>query len=136
MAQHQTKHLRQRIPDGSLENQSYLGENGESFFIRTSGKGDFKVVNLISRSTFALIDAFFTSEEEARLFAHKRKLKIVDYTENACSAPSTERIFQEAFTLSEPGHEKWPPGALCAGRFIKVLVACQCLIPIVVKSPF
>ena len=88
MAEHQIEHSRQPLSDGSLEKSSYLGEKGESFFIRTSGKGDLKVVNLISRATFALIDVFFTSEEEARLFANKRNLRIVDFNENACSAPS------------------------------------------------
>jgi hypothetical protein len=83
MAAHQIEYSRQRLRSGSVEKSSYLGEKGESFFIRTSGKGDLKVVNLISRATFALIDALFTSEQEARLFADKRNLKIVDYNENA-----------------------------------------------------
>jgi hypothetical protein len=88
MAAHQAKHLRHQLPKGICEGSPYLGRKGESFFIRTSGKGDLKVVNLISRATFALIDAFFTSEEEARLFADKRNLRIVDYNDNACSASS------------------------------------------------
>jgi len=76
----------QRLRKGGADRSFYLGETGESFFIRTSGKGDFKVVNLINRSTFALVDAFFTSEEEARLFAAKRSLRIVDFDESACLA--------------------------------------------------
>ena len=88
MAAHQIQHSRQRLHNGGVEKSSYIGEKGESFFIRTSGKGDLKVVNLINRSTFALIDAFFTSEGEARLFADKRNLRIVDYNENARLAPS------------------------------------------------
>jgi hypothetical protein len=75
----------QRLRDGG-EGKSYLGEKGESFFIRTSGRGDFKIVNLINRATFALVDVFFTSEKEARLFADKRNLTIVDYSENASLA--------------------------------------------------
>lgn len=88
MAKHQTENSSRRSLDGGAGKSSYLGEKGESVFIRTSGKGDFKIVDLINRSTFALVDAFFTSEEEARLFAEKRNLRIVDYTENVCSAPS------------------------------------------------
>jgi len=83
MAQHQIENSSQRLQKGSAGKLSYLGEKGESVFIRTSGKGDFKIVNLINRSTFALVDVFFTSEEEARLFADKRNLRIVDYNENA-----------------------------------------------------
>ena len=56
--------------------------------MRTCGKGDFKVVNLINRATFTLADAFFTSEKEARIFANKRSLKIVNSNDNAGSAPS------------------------------------------------
>jgi len=85
MAKEQRENSSRRSRDGG-EGKPYLGQKGESFFLRTSGKGDFKVVNLINRSTLALVDAFFTSEEEARLFAAKRSLRIVDFDENACSA--------------------------------------------------
>ena len=92
MAEHQIENSTQRSCRSSVERSSYLGQKGESFFLRTSGKGDFKVVNLINRSNFALIDAFFTSKEEARLFADKRNFRIVDYnTDRACSAfPDSE----------------------------------------------
>ena len=91
MAEHQIENSTQRPRRGSVEKSFYLGRKGESFFLRTSGKGDFKVVNLISRATFALVDASFTSEEEARLFADKRNLRIVDYTDGVCSAfPDSE----------------------------------------------
>ena len=88
MAEHQIEHSRQRSRNSSVEKSSYLGEKGESFFIRTSGKGDLKVVNLINQATFALTDVFFTSQEEARLFANKRSFRIVNYNDNACSASS------------------------------------------------
>jgi hypothetical protein len=87
MAAHQIEHSRQRSLNDSVEKSSYIGEKGESVFIRTSGKGDFQVFNLISREDFALVDVFFTSEEEARLFADKRNLRIVDYDENICPDP-------------------------------------------------
>jgi hypothetical protein len=86
VTENQPKHPRQILPKGCVERRSYLGERGESFVIRASGKGDVKVVNLINRATFALADVFFTSEEEARLFAAKRHLTIVEYSENASLA--------------------------------------------------
>lgn len=85
MAKKQRENSSRRSRDG-CEGKSYLGENGESVFIRTSGKEDFKIVNLINRSTFALADIFFTSEKEARLFADKRNLRIVAFDENASLA--------------------------------------------------
>jgi hypothetical protein len=86
MTEHQTENSTRKSSKGSLKGSSYLGQTGESLFLRTSGKGDFKVVNLINGSTFDLVDAFFSSEEEARLFAAKRNLRIVDFDESACSA--------------------------------------------------
>jgi len=86
MAKEQRENLSRRSRDGG-EGKPYLGEKGESVFIRTSGKGDLKIVNVINRATLALVDVLFTSEEEARLFADKRNLTIVDYSENA-SLPS------------------------------------------------
>ena len=83
MAKHQRDNSSQRLRNGSAGKLFYLGEKGESFFMRTCGKGDFKVVNLINRSSFALIDAFFTSKKEARLFAERRNLRIVAFDENA-----------------------------------------------------
>jgi len=86
MAEHQRENSSERLHDGSAGKSSYLGEKGESFFMRTCGKGDFKVVNLINRSTFALVNAFFTSEREARLFAERKHLTIVAFDDNATLA--------------------------------------------------
>jgi len=86
MAKHRRENSSRRSRDGGA-GRSYLGEKGESVFIRTSGKGDFQVFNLISREDLALVDVFFTSGEEARLYADKRNLRIVDYDENICPAP-------------------------------------------------
>ena len=83
MAEHQRQNSSQRLRNGGAGQLFYMGEKGESFFMRTCGKGDFKVVNLINRSTFALVDAFFTSEKEARLFAERKNLTIVAFDENA-----------------------------------------------------
>jgi len=86
MEEHQRENSSQRLRNGGAGQLFYMGEKGESFFKRTCGKGNFKVVNLINRSTFALVDAFFTSEEEARLFAHKRNLTIVAFDDNTSLA--------------------------------------------------
>ena len=83
MAEHRRENSSQRLRNGGAGQLFYMGEKGESFFMRTCGKGDFKIVNLINRSTFSLVDAFFTSEDEARLFADKRNLTIVAFDENA-----------------------------------------------------
>ena len=83
MAKHQRQKSNRRSRNRGVEKSSYLGERGESFFMRTCGKGDFKVVNLINRSTFALVDAFFTPEKEARLFAERKHLTIVAFDETA-----------------------------------------------------
>ena len=90
MATHQRQKLNRRSRNDGVGRLFYLDEKGESFFIRASGKGDVKVVNLINRATFALVDAFFTSEEEARLFARKRNLRIAAFDDNAPMASGSQ----------------------------------------------
>ena len=89
MAKHQRENSSERLSNGGA-GKSYLGEKGESFFMRSCGKGDFKVVNLINRSTFALVDAFFTSEKEVRLFAERRNLRIAAFVDNAPLASGSQ----------------------------------------------
>jgi len=86
MAKHQRQNSNRRSRSRGVEKSSYLGERGESFFVRTCGKGDFNVVNLISREDFALLDIFFASEKEARLYADKRNLRIAAFDDNATLA--------------------------------------------------
>ena len=90
MAKHQRQNSNRRSRNRGVEKSSYLGERGESFFIRASGKGDVKVVNLINRATFALADVFFTSEKEARLFAERRTLTIAAFDDNATLASGSQ----------------------------------------------
>ena len=90
MTDHKIKNPGQRLQKGGVGKVSYLGNKGESFFIRTCGKGDFKVVNLISREDFALLDIFFASEKEARLYADKRKLRIAAFVDNAPLASGSQ----------------------------------------------
>ena len=61
--------------------KSYLGNKGETFFIRTTGIGDFKTYHLINFDNFSMIDMFFNTEEDAKIYAKKRKLKIKKYKE-------------------------------------------------------
>jgi len=89
MAKHQRENSSERLSNGGA-GKSYLGEKGESFFIRTCGKGDFKVVKLISREDFALLDIFFASEKEARLYADKRNLRIAAFVDNAPLASGSQ----------------------------------------------
>jgi len=90
MTDHKIKNPGQRLQKGGVGKVSYLGNKGESFFIRTCGKGDFKVVNLISREDFALLDIFFASEKEARLYADKRNLRIAAFVDNAPLASGSQ----------------------------------------------
>ena len=90
MTDHKIKNPGQRLQKGGVGKLSYLGNKGESFFIRTCGKGDFKVVKLISREDFALLDIFFASEKEARLYADKRKLRIAAFVDNAPLASGSQ----------------------------------------------
>ena len=90
MAKHQRQNSNRRSRNDGVDRLFYLGEKGEYFFMRTCGKGDFKVVNLINRSTFALVDAFFTSEDETRLFAERRNLTIIAFDDNATLASGSQ----------------------------------------------
>ena len=53
--------------------------DNKDYFIRTSGKGEFQTFHLINVIDFSLIDVFFNSEEEAKHYAHKYCLGIVEY---------------------------------------------------------
>jgi hypothetical protein len=52
------------------------------YFIRTTGKNEFKTYHLICLDNFVMLDLFFSSELETRKYAEKHSLKIVDYKEN------------------------------------------------------
>lgn len=51
------------------------------YFIRTKGKDEFKTYHLISLDNFDMLDVFFHSELEAKQYATKKSLIIVDYKE-------------------------------------------------------
>jgi hypothetical protein len=57
-------------------------KTNEAFFIRTKGKGDFKTYHLINVETFELLDIFFDSEGNAKQYAAKHSLNIVEYKES------------------------------------------------------
>ena len=53
----------------------------KKYFIRPSGKGEFRTYQLISIPKFDILDMFFQTEEEAKSFANKNLIEIVDYKE-------------------------------------------------------
>ena len=56
-------------------------EKSKKYFIRTSGKGDFKTYQLISTENFEILDMFFQTNEDAISYAESKLLEIVDYNE-------------------------------------------------------
>ncbi len=53
----------------------------KQYFIRTKGKDEFKTYHLICLDNFEILDIFFNSELEAKQYAAKKSLIIVDYIE-------------------------------------------------------
>lgn len=53
----------------------------KEYFIRTKGKDEFKTYHLICLDNFETLDFFFNSELEAKQYAAKKSLIIVDYIE-------------------------------------------------------
>lgn len=54
----------------------------KNYFIRTTGKGEFKHYVLINALTFDLVDMEFTSEDLAKEYAAKKSFNIVEYKED------------------------------------------------------
>jgi hypothetical protein len=63
------------------KNEIDLGVMKNEFFIRTTGKGEFKSFHLINVDSFNMIDAFFSSKMEASKYAENHGLKVVSYRE-------------------------------------------------------
>lgn len=53
----------------------------KKYFIRTKGKGEFKTYHLIKVETFDMLDNYFSSEKEAKEYAVKNSIEIVEYVE-------------------------------------------------------
>lgn len=53
----------------------------KEYFIRTKGKDEFKTYHLICLDNFDTLDVFFNSELEAKQYAVKKSLVIVNYIE-------------------------------------------------------
>ena len=51
------------------------------YFIRTKGKAEFKTYHLINVETFDMLDTFFNTEKDAKEFAKKNSIGIVEYFE-------------------------------------------------------
>lgn len=54
---------------------------GNKYFIRTKGKAEFRTYHLINVEKFDMLDNFFGSEKDAKEFAAKNSIEIVDYVE-------------------------------------------------------
>jgi len=52
------------------------------YFIRGKGKGEFKTYHLINAVTFDMLDSFFNSEEDAKDYAEKNLIEIIEYVES------------------------------------------------------
>lgn len=53
----------------------------KKYFIRTKGKTEFKTYHLINLETFDMLDNYFNSEKEAKEYAVKNSIEIVEYVE-------------------------------------------------------
>lgn len=53
----------------------------KEYFIRASGKGDFKTYHLINAHDFSQLDMFFDMELEAENYVRKCSLDVVEYNE-------------------------------------------------------
>jgi hypothetical protein len=51
------------------------------YFIRTKGKAEFKTYHLINTETFDMLDNYFSSEKEAKKYAVKNSIEIVEFVE-------------------------------------------------------
>lgn len=56
------------------------------YFIRTKGKAEFKTYHLINIQSFDMLDIFFNSEIEAKEYAAKKSLSIVEFNEKFVTA--------------------------------------------------
>ena len=56
-------------------------KNYKTYFIRPSGKGEFKIFQLISIESFEILDMFFQTEDDAKAYAKKNQIEIVNYQE-------------------------------------------------------
>jgi hypothetical protein len=54
-------------------------EKAKGYFIRPTGKGALKIYQLISIEDFEMLYVFFDTEEEAREYAHKNALNLVNF---------------------------------------------------------
>lgn len=57
-------------------------KTNNKYFIRTKGKAEFKTYHLINAATFDMLDSFFSSEKNAKEFANKHSIEIVEYVES------------------------------------------------------
>jgi len=56
--------------------------NNKDYFIRSSGKGEFKTYHLISTIYFHMLDVFFNTDLEAKKYAKEHGLIIAEYDDS------------------------------------------------------
>ena len=56
--------------------------NNKDYFIRSSGKGEFKTYHLISNIDFHMLDVFFSTDLEAKKYAKEHGLIIAEYDDS------------------------------------------------------
>lgn len=66
-------------PMETKRKRPYMGLKGETFFIRSSGLGEFKSYHLINKKNFDMIEMSFETQTDAKNYAKKRDLKIETY---------------------------------------------------------
>ncbi len=54
-------------------------EKAKGYFIRPTGKGALKIYQLISIEDFEMLYVFFDTEEEAKEYAQKNALNLVNF---------------------------------------------------------
>jgi len=53
----------------------------QQYFIRPTGKGEFRSFRLINAQDFGMLDFFFETEDDAKGYATKKGLEVVEYEE-------------------------------------------------------
>ncbi len=58
-----------------------MGSSGDNVFIRSTGEGEKILYHLINAVSFKIVDMIFSTSEEAKSYAIKHDLKIIEYAE-------------------------------------------------------
>jgi len=59
-----------------------MKNHGKKYFVQKSGKDDFIIYHLIQADSYNMLDVFFSTLNEAKEYAKKNNLEIIDNEEN------------------------------------------------------